>query len=140
MKTILKIFLEIILNHIQVIILKIAQIIFNLTIMIVQQKMTKIIKMEKVIKKVNKKISLKGNFESILEEDIKEINNETITYNGKIFKNYKRLNLYKPKDRIKKIIYKCLHYIRNEKIKTKNANKKFYNATIKLFFLEIMPF
>lgn len=70
----------------------------------------------------------------ILEENIKKLDEETIIFNGKEFKNYKRNNNYKRKDNIDIIIYKCINYRHKEKFRNTLKMKKFCRATIIYIF------
>ena len=62
----------------------------------------------------------KGN----LDNNIKIISEESIIFNGKEFKNYKRINMYNTKRKIKKIIYKCINMRKNEKLMIEIGQKK----------------
>ena len=55
-------------------------------------------------------------------------------FDGKIFKRYNRENKYKPKNKIKRIIYKYIKYRRNEFIKREINTKSFCNSTIIYIF------
>ena len=55
---------------------------------------------------------------------------DNILYDGKIFKNFSRVNRYQKKDNIKRIIYKCINYRKNEYFRKDINSKSFCNATI----------
>ena len=67
---------------------------------------------------------------TIKEQNIIYINYKSFTFDGKIFKYYSRLNRYKKKNNIERIVYKCKNYRRNESIKNIENTKRFCNATI----------
>ena len=84
------------------------------------------IKKEKKRENLNKNENINKSidkFDNIQIED-------SFLYDGKIFKNYKRLNNYQKKDNIKRIIYKCINNRKNENFKKGTKNKSFCNATI----------
>ena len=62
--------------------------------------------------------------------NIKEISKDMILFNGKLFKNYNRINRYNNKRKIKKIIYKCINIRKEEKLRNDTNQPKFCNATI----------
>ena len=75
---------------------------------------------------------LKGNEkQSNLElNQIKFCNDNTIIFDGKEFKCFNRDNIYKRNDDLKRYIYKCINYRKEEKFREANKLKKFCSATI----------
>lgn len=67
-------------------------------------------------------------------DEIEEKDKDTIHFDGKIFKRYNRENKYRSKNNIKRIIYKCIKYRRNENIKKDLNTKGFRYATIIYIF------
>ena len=55
---------------------------------------------------------------------------DNIIFNGKAFKKYDKVNKYKTKDNISRIVYKCINYRKFEKFRTGIKNSTFCNATI----------
>ena len=67
----------------------------------------------------------------ILEQDqINVCDDNTIIFDGKEFKCFNRDNIYKRNDDLKRYIYKCINYRKEEKFREKNKLKKFCSATI----------
>ena len=75
----------------------------------------------------NKTLSKDKNLNVNIEIKFKDDN---ILYDGKIFKNFSRVNRYQKKDNIKRIIYKCINYRKNEYFRKDINSKSFCNATI----------
>ena len=66
----------------------------------------------------------------IIDKYILNKDNDSFIFDGKMFKYYNRENIYKRKDKIKRKIYKCIHYRKNQKIQKELKTNKFCNATI----------
>ena len=91
--------------------------------------------------KINKEIKNKVNKKDILnlnqkvknyidEKNIIYNNEDSIIFNGKEFKYFDKVNNYKPKDNISRIVYKCINYRKFEKFRIGIKNSTFCNATI----------
>ena len=80
----------------------------------------------------NTEISNKNqNIKSYIEEkNIIYKSDDTIIFNGKSFKKYDKVNKYKTKDNISRIVYKCNNYRKFEKFRIGIKNSTFCNATI----------
>ena len=81
---------------------------------------------------IDNKIKIKSYIE---DKYIKQNSEESIIFNGKIFKRYEKANKYKTKDKIKRVIYKCINYRKYEKFRSGIKHNTFCNATI----IYIMP-
>ena len=66
----------------------------------------------------------------IPEEKISFNEKDSLLFGGRLFKRYNRENKYKNKKNIKRIVYKCSHYRKNEKIKKDIKTKSFCLAKI----------
>ena len=67
----------------------------------------------------------------ILMKYILNKDDDTFLFDGKVFKYYNRENKYLRKDKIKRKIYKCVHYRKNENIKNELSKcPSFCNSTI----------
>ena len=62
--------------------------------------------------------------------DIKIGLKDCILYNGKEYKKYQKVNKYNNKRKIKKIIYKCKNYRKDEKLRIETNQKPFCEATL----------
>ena len=71
--------------------------------------------------------STKNNFE---KTNITELNKGYIIFNGKEFKMDKRSTEYERKDKIKRIIYKCVNCRKEESFRQKSKQTPFCHATI----------
>ena len=83
---------------------------------------------EKIIKTTNKEeINEK---ESDINDIIEITTKNLIKFNGKDFKNYQKVNKYNNKRKIKKVIYKCKNYRKDEKLRIETNQKPFCEATL----------
>ena len=79
----------------------------------------------------NNLINTKESIKSYIEEKyIKHNSEDTIIFNGKIFKRYEKANKYKTKDNLIRVIYKCNNYRKYEKFRSGIKHNTFCNATI----------
>ena len=69
-----------------------------------------------------KSAALEKEDSKILDKYILNKNNDSFVFDGKFFKYYNRENKFLRKDKIKRKIYKCVYYRRNQKIKKKSSN------------------
>jgi len=83
---------------------------------------------EEIIKNNNKE-EINGK-ESHPNDIIEKLNNNLIKFNGKDFRNYQKVNKYNNKRKIKKTIYKCKNYRKNEKLRIETNQKPFCDATL----------
>ena len=78
---------------------------------------------------INKEISNELN-----ENDFENFREDSFIFNGKLFKKYDKSTNYKPKNKIKRIIYKCSFNRKNENFKEKMKMSSFCNVTIEYIF------
>ena len=82
------------------------------------------------INAIDRNLNNKKNKDFIPEEKISLDEKNALLFDGRLFKKYNRENKYKNKKNIKRIVYKCSHYRKNEKIKKDIKTKSFCLATI----------
>ena len=63
-------------------------------------------------------------------DNIKIFTNNLIQFNGMEYKNYQKVNKYNKKRKIKKVIYKCKNYRKDEKLRIETNQKRFCDDTL----------
>ena len=85
---------------------------------------------EKTTKKIETTEENNLNSELTQNSKLKIYSQDLITYDGKEFKKFPKLNAYNQKRKIKKIVYKLQYWRKDEKLRIETNQKPFCEATI----------